>query len=173
MIRARTSEKWGSSAPFLRRLRADFDASPALPARRCRGRRAGRGSAARTGCLVGVRKREALAAAVENAVVRVEVADEVKVRREARLGEHAPRVAAHGEDLARLDAVVPVELEGATANMNITLIALDEPTEDYAAVFTRNRFPGSPVKVGKKRLAAGKPLQAIAVNNKISNVCEH
>ena len=29
----------------------------------------------------------------------------------------------------------------------------------------------SPVRVGKKRLAEGKPLQAIAINNKISNVC--
>ena len=66
----------------------------------------------------------------------------------------------------------PAELEGtATAVMNITLLALDEPTSNYAAIFTRNRFPGAPVRVGKQRLAAGKPLQAIAINNKISNVC--
>ena len=66
----------------------------------------------------------------------------------------------------------PVELGGsANAVMNLTLIALDEPTPDYAAVFTRNRFPGAPVKVGRRRLAAAAPLQAVVVNNKISNVC--
>lgn len=66
----------------------------------------------------------------------------------------------------------PVELGGASsAVMNLTLLALDAPTEDWAAVFTRNRFPGAPVKVGKTRLAAGGALQAVVVNNKISNVC--
>jgi len=33
------------------------------------------------------------------------------------------------------------------------------------------QFPGSPVKVGRKRLAAGGPIQAIVINNKVSNVC--
>jgi glutamate N-acetyltransferase/amino-acid N-acetyltransferase len=66
----------------------------------------------------------------------------------------------------------PAELGGAsTASMKLTLIALDEPTSAYAAVFTRNRFPGAPVRVGRARLAAGEPLQAVVVNNKISNVC--
>ena len=66
----------------------------------------------------------------------------------------------------------PAELGGAsTAVMNLTLLALDAPTYDWAAVFTRNRFPGAPVKVGRARMAAGGPLQAVVVNNKISNVC--
>ena len=66
----------------------------------------------------------------------------------------------------------PAELDDAArATMNLTVIALDEPTSEYAAVFTRNRFPGAPVKVGRARLAAGAPLQAVVVNNKISNVC--
>ena len=65
----------------------------------------------------------------------------------------------------------PVELQDSTAVMNLTLIALDTPTDDWAAVFTRNRFPGAPIKVGRQRLAAGGPLQAVVVNNKISNVC--
>lgn len=66
----------------------------------------------------------------------------------------------------------PFELgDDARAIMNLTLIALDEPTPDYAAVFTRNRFPGSPVKVCRARVAAGAPMQAVVVNNKISNVC--
>ena len=56
-------------------------------------------------------------------------------------------------------------------NMNLSLIALDRPTESYAAVFTRNAFPGAPVKIGRKRLAAGKPVSGVLINNKISNVC--
>jgi N-acetylglutamate synthase/N-acetylornithine aminotransferase len=41
----------------------------------------------------------------------------------------------------------------------------------WAAVFTKNMFPGAPVIVGRERLASGTPLQAIVINNKISNVC--
>ncbi len=56
------------------------------------------------------------------------------------------------------------------AKMTLTLLALDRPTPDFAAVFTRNAFPGAPVIVGRARL--GEPsLGAIIVNNKISNVC--
>ncbi len=56
------------------------------------------------------------------------------------------------------------------AKMSLTLIALDRPTADFAAVFTQNAFPGAPVIVGRSRL--GEPtLGAILVNNKISNVC--
>jgi len=56
------------------------------------------------------------------------------------------------------------------ARMTLTLLALDRPTPDFAAVFTRNAFPGAPVIVGRQRL--GEPtLGAIIVNNKISNVC--
>ena len=56
------------------------------------------------------------------------------------------------------------------ARMTLTLIALDAPTPDFAAVFTKNAFPGAPVIVGRKRL--GEPrLGALRINNKISNVC--
>jgi glutamate N-acetyltransferase / amino-acid N-acetyltransferase len=56
------------------------------------------------------------------------------------------------------------------ARMTLTLIALDKPSAAFAAVFTRNAFPGAPVVVGRARL--GEPsLAAIIVNNKISNVC--
>ncbi|MEO6004166.1 MAG: bifunctional ornithine acetyltransferase/N-acetylglutamate synthase [Opitutus sp.] len=54
--------------------------------------------------------------------------------------------------------------------MTLTLIALDRPTTDFAAVFTRNAFPGAPVIIGRQRLA-GSTLGAIIINNKISNVC--
>eukprot|EP00560_Eucampia_antarctica_P009082 CAMPEP_0197827492 /NCGR_PEP_ID=MMETSP1437-20131217/4247_1 /TAXON_ID=49252 ORGANISM="Eucampia antarctica, Strain CCMP1452" /NCGR_SAMPLE_ID=MMETSP1437 /ASSEMBLY_ACC=CAM_ASM_001096 /LENGTH=504 /DNA_ID=CAMNT_0043428341 /DNA_START=15 /DNA_END=1529 /DNA_ORIENTATION=+ len=47
----------------------------------------------------------------------------------------------------------------------------DGPTDSWAAVFTKNKFPGSPIKVGRKRLASGKPIQALVINNKVSNVC--
>ena len=56
------------------------------------------------------------------------------------------------------------------AKMTLTLIALDQPTPDFAAMFTRNAFPGAPVIVGRRRLEE-KTLGAIVVNNKISNVC--
>jgi glutamate N-acetyltransferase / amino-acid N-acetyltransferase len=56
------------------------------------------------------------------------------------------------------------------ARMTLTLIALDRPTPDFAAVFTRNAFPGAPVVVGRARLG-GPSLAAIIVNNKVSNVC--
>ncbi|HVU34634.1 MAG TPA: bifunctional ornithine acetyltransferase/N-acetylglutamate synthase [Opitutaceae bacterium] len=56
------------------------------------------------------------------------------------------------------------------AQMTLTLLALDQPTADFAAVFTKNAFPGAPVIIGRSRLP--EPLLgAVIVNNKISNVC--
>ncbi len=54
--------------------------------------------------------------------------------------------------------------------MNISIIALDEPTSLFAGVFTQNAFPGAPVKIGRARLME-ESLGAIVVNNKVSNVC--
>ena len=59
---------------------------------------------------------------------------------------------------------------GKPATMTLTLIALDQPTPDFAAVYTRNAFPGAPVLVGRRRLEEP-ALGAILINNKISNVC--
>ena len=56
------------------------------------------------------------------------------------------------------------------AKMTLTLIALDRPTENFAAMFTKNAFPGAPVIIGRRRLEEP-TLGAILVNNKISNVC--
>ena len=56
------------------------------------------------------------------------------------------------------------------AKMTLTLIVLDQPTPDFAAVFTRNALPGAPVVVGRQRLHEP-DLGAIIINNKISNVC--
>jgi glutamate N-acetyltransferase/amino-acid N-acetyltransferase len=70
--------------------------------------------------------------------------------------------------VARFD-FTPVEAPK-PAKMTLTLIALDRPSAEFAAVFTKNAFPGAPVVVGRGRL--GLPsLAAIIVNNKISNVC--
>jgi glutamate N-acetyltransferase/amino-acid N-acetyltransferase len=64
---------------------------------------------------------------------------------------------------------VPAEVPK-PARMRLTLLALDEPTPAFGAVFTRNAFPGAPVIVGRRRLE-GRSLAAIVVNNKVSNVC--
>ena len=56
------------------------------------------------------------------------------------------------------------------AKMTLTLISLDKPTADFAAVFTRNALPGAPVIVGRLRLAEP-AVGAVIINNKISNVC--
>jgi len=67
---------------------------------------------------------------------------------------------------------VPPELPTKPARMAVTLMALDAPSSSFAALFTRNAFPGAPVLVGRALLAApGAALQAIVVNNKVSNVC--
>jgi glutamate N-acetyltransferase / amino-acid N-acetyltransferase len=70
--------------------------------------------------------------------------------------------------VARFD-FTPIEAPK-PAKMTLTLIALDRPSTEFAAVFTKNAFPGAPVVVGRARL--GQPsIAAVIVNNKISNVC--
>jgi glutamate N-acetyltransferase/amino-acid N-acetyltransferase len=63
----------------------------------------------------------------------------------------------------------PLELDK-PAKMTLTLLALDAATPSFAALFTKNAFPGAPVIIGRKRLEEP-ALRAILVNNKISNVC--
>ena len=58
-----------------------------------------------------------------------------------------------------------------TLVMNLTIIKTDEPTDAFAAMFTSNTFCGGPIHVGRDRMRNSKELQAIVVNNKISNVC--
>lgn len=58
-----------------------------------------------------------------------------------------------------------------TLPMNLTLITTDEPTDSFAAMFTSNKFPGGPIIVGRERMKSSPKLQAVVVNNKISNVC--
>jgi glutamate N-acetyltransferase/amino-acid N-acetyltransferase len=63
----------------------------------------------------------------------------------------------------------PVEVDK-PARMTLTLLALDAATPSFAALFTKNAFPGAPVIIGRERLSEP-TLRAIVVNNKISNVC--
>jgi glutamate N-acetyltransferase/amino-acid N-acetyltransferase len=58
-----------------------------------------------------------------------------------------------------------------TLPMNVTIIMADKPTSSFAAMFTSNQFPGGPIIIGKERLKSSEFMQAIVVNNKISNVC--
>ena len=53
--------------------------------------------------------------------------------------------------------------------MDLGLIVLDQPTEVFAGVFTRNAFPGAPVILGRQRLNEPN-IQGVLVNNKIANV---
>lgn len=73
------------------------------------------------------------------------------------------RVGSHSFDF------VPIEV-GKPARMTASVVVADEPCEAFAACFTRNAFPGAPVLIGRQRLHEG-ALQAVLINNKISNVC--
>jgi glutamate N-acetyltransferase/amino-acid N-acetyltransferase len=64
----------------------------------------------------------------------------------------------------------PMEVDK-TLPMNLTIIMTEKPTDSFAATFTRNEFCGGPIIVGRERIKSSKFLQAIVVNNKISNVC--
>jgi glutamate N-acetyltransferase/amino-acid N-acetyltransferase len=53
--------------------------------------------------------------------------------------------------------------------MNMTLLRLDEPTDSFAAMFTRNLIPGHPVVIGRSFLER-KKCCGVLINNRISNV---
>ncbi len=56
------------------------------------------------------------------------------------------------------------------AKMTVTVIALERPTASFAAMFTKNAFPGAPVLIGRQRLSSP-TIGAVVINNKVSNVC--
>jgi len=53
--------------------------------------------------------------------------------------------------------------------MDLTLISINEPTDQFAAVFTKNAFPGFPVLIGREFLKKEK-ISGVLINNRISNV---
>lgn len=71
--------------------------------------------------------------------------------------------------------IFPKGFSCASRNCGLKPVARDlslfvsDRVANAAAVFTRNRFPGAPVIVGRELLRTGK-LQAIVVNSKVSNV---
>ena len=71
----------------------------------------------------------------------------------------------------------PKELgEGSKAMpMKVSMIALEQgkATKSYAAVLTKNAFPGAPIRVSREIVQSGAPIGAILVNNKVSNVHPH
>ena len=67
----------------------------------------------------------------------------------------------------------PRELPTLDAAMTLTMLSLDDPngTAAWAAMFTKNAFPGSPVVVGREMLESScSRVRGIIANNKISNV---
>lgn len=66
---------------------------------------------------------------------------------------------------------IPEELEtDVEMPMNLSLLLLDQPTDSFAGVFTRNKFPGAPVLLCRQRLES-ENFRGIIINNKIANVC--
>lgn len=100
-----------------------------------------------------------------------------------------PEFASAREYLAYMETVSDLPKGFATGSAEGTFVSVEAPalgklnirgtiiyltgggTDNWAAVFTQNRFPGSPILVGKDRVKKGGPLHAIVINNKVSNVC--
>jgi glutamate N-acetyltransferase/amino-acid N-acetyltransferase len=53
--------------------------------------------------------------------------------------------------------------------MRLSLIVADQPTTAFAGVFTKNAFPGAPVLLNRELMQSDQ-VQAVLINNKISNV---
>jgi glutamate N-acetyltransferase/amino-acid N-acetyltransferase len=72
-------------------------------------------------------------------------------------------------------AIFPTGFRCASRNCGLKPVARDlsvfysDVPAQAAAVFTRNRFPGAPVIVGRESVSGGR-LQAIVINSKVSNV---
>jgi hypothetical protein len=65
----------------------------------------------------------------------------------------------------------PFEVKGKVLPMRLTLIKTDEPSTSFTAMFTSNLCPGGPIILGRRLMKESKALQALVINNKISNVC--
>ena len=70
---------------------------------------------------------------------------------------------------ASVDFIPAEKPDAGKQNMNLAVIRLDEPTEAFAGVFTRNAFPGWPVVAGRRLLDAP-AVQGVLVNNRVANV---
>ncbi len=54
-------------------------------------------------------------------------------------------------------------------SMNLALILLDKPSSRFAGLFTRNRFCGAPILIGRRRIEQ-ENLRGVLINNRIANV---
>ena len=54
--------------------------------------------------------------------------------------------------------------------MNLSAIVLEKPTESFAGLFTRNSFPGAPIRIARDRMKQ-KSIAGLVINNRIANVC--
>merc|ERR1740139_81274 len=75
-----------------------------------------------------------------------------------------------GKSEGKFIAVEAPSLGELPINLNIVYLP-DGPTRDWSAVFTSNKFPGAPIHIGRSMLSSNVPLQALVINNKVSNVC--
>jgi len=71
--------------------------------------------------------------------------------------------------VAALEFLPPEIPEAGKQPMNLALIRLENPSDSFAGVFTRNAFPGWPILIGRKLLDSPK-IQGVLVNNKVANV---
>ena len=74
----------------------------------------------------------------------------------------------------------PRELDnGSLKPINLCCILINNDIEkgrqqgasEWGGVFTKNKFPGAPILACRSRLESRTPLQALVINNKVSNVC--
>ncbi len=63
----------------------------------------------------------------------------------------------------------PAEKPESPAAMNLSLILLEQATPLFAAVFTRNAFPGAPIHVNRQRLGEER-IRGVLINNRVANV---
>ena len=53
--------------------------------------------------------------------------------------------------------------------MNLALILMDEPGPGFAGLFTKNRFCGAPITIGRRRMQETL-LRGVLINNRLANV---
>lgn len=85
------------------------------------------------------------------------------------LGEQAVLPEGFTTAVTSLEFVPAEKPDAGSQTMNLAMVRLDDPTDSFAAVFTKNAFPGWPVVLGRRLLKETR-VQGILVNNRIANV---
>lgn len=71
--------------------------------------------------------------------------------------------------VVKLDFYPGEKIVTSPLSMNLSMIFLDDKTDSFAGVFTKNSFPGHPIVHGRKMLESPF-VQGVLINNKVSNV---